>query len=266
MIDQILSKKKDELRLSKKIKPLQKIRDEVELLLTSEIPVKRFHDSLIQKNFSIIAEIKSKSPSHGIIRENLHVKDIAEIYQESEHISCISVLTDHQYFGGSLENLRKVRTTTTKPILRKEFIIDEYQLFEARLYGADAVLLISTLLNKEELCRFIEIAKSIKLEPFIECHTREDLNKIPFDDVDIIGINSRDLVGTLNTDLRVIEKMLDHIPAEKTIVAESGVHSPSDLQWLAELGVNAVLIGTGILKHNDISKAISTLMKWKTSP
>ena len=260
MLDKILSNKAQEIAQSKTLKPLEQIRIEAEKLVSKDQPIRQFRNSISSSGFSLIAEIKRKSPSHGEIRKELDLLDVAKTYEEAAGVSCISVLTDVKYFGGSLTDLKQVRSATTKPVLRKEFIIDEYQLYEARTAGADAVLLISTILEKKQLCDLVDLTRHLKMEPFIECHTQSDLEKIPFSRIDVVGINSRDLVGTLKTDLTTIEKMLPFIPRNKLIVAESGVHTGDDLKWLYDLGVNAVLIGTGILTSESISQAITDLL------
>ena len=260
MIQQILSNKKREIALNKEHRTLDKIRAEVEKKLNHTQAVSEFKKSITVNGFSIVAEIKRKSPSHGEIRNNLNVDKVAKAYNEEMRISGISVLTDHQYFGGSLNDIKSVRSVTTKPLLRKEFILDEYQIYESRIAGADAVLLISTILDEKKLKDLVQLTRHLGMEPFVECHTRLDIEKIPFDEVEVVGINSRDLVGTLKTDLRVIEKMLPLIPPNKIVIAESGVHTETDLKWIYDLGINAVLIGAGILRHDDISGALRKLL------
>ena len=258
MIQEILSNKRQEIVRSKENYALDQVRVEAEKLSNLQ-RTRSLKNVITSKEFSIIAEIKRKSPSHGQINSNLNVGEITNVYEGVSRIAAISVLTDHRYFGGSLEDLTYVRSITTKPVLRKEFILDDYQLYESRKAGADAVLLISTILGKEQLENLVQITRRLGMEPFVECHTPSDLEKIPFRDVEIVGINSRDLVGTLKTDLTVVKNILPLIPNDKIVIAESGVHTASDLKWLYDLGVNAVLIGAGILLSDNFSESIKEL-------
>ena len=260
MIQEILLNKKEEVTRKKENYTLAEIRREVDKMLGSGPRPREFKNSLIAHKFSIIAEIKRKSPSHGDLKKDLDVIEVARAYEQASGVSCISVLTDHKYFGGTLADLKLVRSTTKKPVLRKEFILDEYQVYESRKSNADAMLLISTILEKEQLNDLIQLTRYLGMEPLVECHSTSDLEKIPFKEVDIIGINSRDLIGTLETDLSVIEKMLPLIPPGKVVIAESGVHTASDIKWLNDLGVNAVLIGAGILANSDLPLSIQQLL------
>lgn len=260
MIQEILSNKRIEIERSKADQTLDQMRIEVEKISNLQRTVRSLKQMIASKEFTIIAEIKRKSPSHGEIKNNLNVVDVAKAYETSSRVSGISVLTDREYFGGCLADLELVRSVTTKPVLRKEFILDEYQLYESRRAGADAVLLISTILDKVQLKKLVQTTRRLGMEPFVECHSPSDVEKIPFQEVEIVGINSRDLIGTLKTDLTIIEKILPLIPKDKIVIAESGVHTPSDLKWLYELGVNAVLIGAGILVNGDVSGSIKKLL------
>lgn len=260
MIQEILSNKRNEIERSKEDKTFDEMRADVEKISTSQHGVRSLKHAIASNEFSIIAEIKRKSPSHGEIKRKLNVANVAKIYEAHSRISGISVLTDREYFGGCLADLKLVRSVTAKPVLRKEFILDEYQLYESRRAGADAVLLISTILEKEHLKKLVQTTRRLGMEPLVECHSLSDVEKIPFQEVEIVGINSRDLVGTLKTDLTVIKKILPLIPKDKIVVAESGVHTATDLKWLYDLGVNAVLIGAGILVNDDIPESIEELL------
>ena len=259
MIQEILSNKRKEIAQSKQNKTLEKLRNEVDRTFNAQHTIRPLKKVIESKKFSIIAEIKRKSPSHGEINKNLNVTEVAKLYEKFNRISGISVLTDRIYFGGCLADLELTRSVTTKSVLRKEFILDEYQVYESKKAGADAVLLISTLLDKALLRNLVKITRRLGMEPLIECHKRSDIKKIPFDEVELVGINSRDLVGTLKTDLTVVKNILPLIPKDKIVIAESGVRTSSDLKWLHELGVNAVLIGAGILVNDNLSDSIKAL-------
>lgn len=264
-LDDILRNKRNEVEQSKKIQPLPELQKTV---ARNQFPLRSFRKALLNHRFTIIAEIKRKSPSHGDLenKKMVDVKQIAGAYDAAEDVSCISVLTDSKHFGCDISDMRTVRSITHKPILRKDFIVDEYQIYEARAYGADAVLLITRILQQDEIRRFVQITRSLGMEPFVECHEKHDFEKVP-SSVSVIGINTRDLgaadltkAGT--TDLDVVRKGLEYITPEKIIVAESGVRTPEDILTIYNLvRVSAVLIGAYIIEHSDnVQNAINDLL------
>ncbi|MCW8132972.1 MAG: indole-3-glycerol phosphate synthase TrpC [Planctomycetota bacterium] len=221
-----------------------------------------FYQALCGPGLALIAEIKKASPSGGLLREDFDPQAIAKIY-EGAHASALSVLTDEKYFQGSLEYLAQARQAATLPILRKDFIVDEYQIHEAAHAGADAILLIVACLDDRQLRGFRETAESIGLDALVEVHGEEELMRARASGAKIIGINNRNL-RTLRTDLDTTFRLLSHWPkAERegvVIVSESGIKSPDDIHALAKADVNAVLIGETFMRSPDIASKVREVM------
>lgn len=233
----------------------------IELLKQSEFYAKQtisLSQHLLDDSKSgIIAEIKRKSPSKGVLNENVNLEEVSTGYVKSG-ASAISVLTDHKYFGGSNEDLGTVRKFNDCPILRKDFIIDAYQIHEAKSIGADAILLMASVLTKDEIIEFTKLARSLGLEILLEFHTIEELEKLD-DDLDVIvGINSRDL-KTLSVDVNHFEVMIDLIPKHFVKIAESGLGSVENVMKAKDLGYNGFLIGTAFMSQPNPAKAIQEL-------
>ncbi|MFA6918128.1 MAG: anthranilate phosphoribosyltransferase, partial [Candidatus Gracilibacteria bacterium] len=214
-----------------------------------------FTKAISGKNLALIAEIKKHSPSLGkICGKEFDPVEIAKNY-ETSGASAISVLCDKKYFHGDLKYLQKVSKNTDKiPLLCKDFIIDEYQIYEARKYGADAILLIAAILTEKQLTTFMEIAKSLEMAALCEVHTLEELTKGLKAQTEIIGINNRNL-NTLTVDLSTTQELAKHIPKNKIIVSESGIHSKKDVEALPE-NVSAILVGTSLMKGAKITDFI----------
>lgn len=212
---------------------------------------------------ALIAEIKKASPSKGTIREDFDAEAIALAYERGG-ASCLSVLTDEKFFQGSFENLAKVRKTVNLPLLCKEFIIYPYQIYLARLHGADAVLLIAAILSDKDLQYFVKIAKVLGLTALIEVHSLEELDRVlEIEGVNLVGINNRNLEDfsvDLQTTCQLLEKRAK-IMQEKGIlvVSESGLHRAEDLKLVDRAGASAVLIGESLVKQPDPGKAIASL-------
>jgi indole-3-glycerol phosphate synthase len=206
----------------------------------------------------LIAEVKKASPSKGLIRADFDPVGIARDY-EAAATDCISVLTDREYFQGSNEYLQQVREAVNVPILRKDFTIDERQIFEARLIGADAVLLIAAILTVPQLRQYLALARDLGLDALVEVHDREELERALELEATLIGVNNRNL-KTFATDLRITEELIGHIPAGKTVVSESGISRTEEIRWLQSLGVHAVLIGESFMRQPQIGQAVAALM------
>src|SRR3990172_4610420 len=241
-LEKIVEHKKKELELRKKNKPLHGLKD----LLDKCFPPRRFRNALSGKSKAkenkgsrIIAEIKKASPSKGIIMEDFNPLKIALTYEENG-ASAISVLTDENFFQVSLNHMHLVAKSTVIPILRKDFIIDEYQILEARAYRADAFLLIANLLEKEKLRDFRVIGEELGMDALVEVHTMEELEKALSSEAEIIGINNRDLQN-FQVDLQTSIELAPRIPKDRLIVSESGISSREDIIKLEEAGVNAFL-------------------------
>ncbi len=204
---------------------------------------------------SIIAEIKCASPSSGIIRKNADIPEIAGIY--GRYAQAISVVTDEKFFGGSLKFLGLAKSAASKPVLGKDFILDEYQIYEMRKYGADAVLLIAAILNAEEIGNFIAAAGSLGMECVVEVRNEKELRDALRADAEIIGINNRDL-RTFRVDRNVTSRLLGKVPGGKVIISESGISGRGEVEGLKGR-VDAVLVGTALMKAENMETKIREL-------
>jgi len=234
----------------------------MESLEESPRQTRDFKTAIAQKRkVSLIAEIKRKSPSRGMIRPDLNIEEIAYIYQKAG-ARAISVLTDEMYFGGRLEFIGRVKKVVSLPVLRKEFIIDEYQLYESCFLGADAVLLIAAILSLDEIKRFLSILSSLKMQALVEAHTEEDVKKCLDAGAEIIGINNRNL-NTLKVDMTTTERLKKLIPDGRIVVAESGIKKHKEIKQLKAIGINAVLIGGAFMERSDIAASVKEVMRGK---
>ncbi|MBW2990056.1 indole-3-glycerol phosphate synthase TrpC [Candidatus Woesearchaeota archaeon] len=250
ILDKIIKAKKEEVERRKRKHPLSELKPR---LKDSD---RNFKDS-ISKGFSIIAEIKKGSPSKGIINKSFSLEMLAKAYQKNRNVKAISVLTDKKFFFMGPSCLSTVRKLTKKPLLRKDFIIDPYQVYESRFYGADAILLIAAILPKPRIRNLIDLAKRYRMDCLVEVHSQEDIEKLP-ENAEIIGINNRDL-DTLKIGLNTTLSLLSRLPKDKVVVSESGFNTSKDIKKVKDK-VDAVLIGTSILKSKDISKKIDSLV------
>ncbi|MDB5055908.1 MAG: indole-3-glycerol phosphate synthase TrpC [Bacilli bacterium] len=211
-----------------------------------------------KREMGLIAEVKKASPSKGLIRADFDPEKIAISYRNAG-ADCISVLTDENYFQGSNAFLTNVRKQVNVPILRKDFTIDYRQIYEARLIGADAILLIAAILTTAEMREFLQISRTIGLDALVEVHDREELERVLELDADLIGINNRNL-QTFVTDLQTTEQLIGMIPAGKTIVSESGIAHADEITYLREVGAHAVLVGETFMRKESIEQAVKELM------
>lgn len=205
----------------------------------------------------IIAEVKKASPSKGVIREDFHPLDIARAY-ETNGASAISVLTDQKYFQGDLRYLSEIRNFVALPLLRKDFIIDEYQILQSRAAGADAILLIVAILTSEELKRYKEIAEGLGLHCLVEVHDDRELDTALAAGARVIGVNNRDL-KTFRVDTATTVRLASRTPKDVILVSESGIETAEDIRALAEAGVHAALIGESLMRSNDIGAKLREL-------
>jgi indole-3-glycerol phosphate synthase len=209
-------------------------------------------------DIALIAEVKKASPSAGVIREDFDPKKIAKEY-EAAGASCLSVLTDKKFFRGSLDYLRQVRAAVKLPLLRKDFIIDERQILEAVEWGADAILLIATILSDGQLQKFHSLAIEAGIAALVEVHDEEELERALKISPQLIGVNNRDL-KTFKVDLATTEKLAKKIGAETILVAESGIHNRTDVERLKKCGASAILVGESLLRGGDIKSKIHELI------
>ena len=227
---------------------------------------KGFINGLIRSknNPAVIAEVKKASPSKGVIREDFDPQKIVSIYERSG-ASCISVLTDKKFFQGGFEILKDVRAHTDLPLLCKDFIISPYQVYKARLFGADAILLIAAILKDSDLIYLKKIADQLKMDVLVEVHNHEEMDRVlSLNSFKLVGINNRDL-KTFQTDLKVsfdlMNKYSDYTTDKKVIfISESGIKNPEDLNNLKSHGIKGVLIGESFMKEKDIESAFKKLL------
>jgi len=208
-----------------------------------------FDEALVRPGLSLIAEFKRRSPSAGEIAAGAEVAGQVGAYERGG-AAALSVLTDEAHFGGSLEDLRAARAACDLPILRKDFIVDPYQLYEAAVHGADAVLLIVRALEDEQLRELYDVAGRIDLDCLVEVHDGEELERALALDVDVVGINNRNLDEGV-VDVATTFELMPDVPAGKTVVAESGISSRAELEELERVGVDAVLIGSALMSAPD---------------
>ncbi len=206
---------------------------------------------------SVIAEIKRKSPSAGWLNRELNPAGQASVYAHGG-ASAISVLTDEEYFGGSREDLESARGAVEVPVLRKDFIVDPVQVYEARAMGADAVLLIVRILEGDQLSELLTAAEDLGLAALVEIHDGAELDRALAAGARVIGINNRDLT-TFETDLAVAESLAPRVPADRVVVGESGIHGPEDVDRLGAAGVDAVLVGESLVRAADAMDAVANL-------
>lgn len=224
-------------------------------------PCRSFKSALEKENkISIIAEIKKASPSKGVIRKEFNPLNIAEIYNSSG-ADAISVLTDEKFFQGHVNYLSDIRKITEKPLLRKDFIIDEYQILHAKAFGADAILLICEILSKNQIKDLTDCAIENKLDVLLELHSQNQINKIDFERNKIIGINNRDL-KTFEVDLTTTQKVKSAIGQNCIIVSESGISQKKDIDFLKSVGVNAILVGEHLMKSENPGDELKKLIEW----
>ena len=214
---------------------------------------------LRQSSSGIIAEHKRMSPSKSVINKSLKVEEVAIGY-ENAGVSGMSVLTDEKYFGGSLNDLTQARLSCSLPLLRKEFIIDEYQILEAKANSADVILLIAAILTKEQVKSFSELAKSIGLEVLLEVHNEVELHQSIMTSIDIMGVNNRNL-KTFEVSTQISKKLSNQIPDEFVKISESGISSVDDIKDLQNYGFQGFLIGENFMKTNNPGKAASEFIK-----
>jgi indole-3-glycerol phosphate synthase len=254
-LSQAVKQKQAELRAAKRKLPLKQM---IGLAVRVKDRIDRcsFKQALLKKPIALIAEIKLKSPTAGKLTQR-NFTQLAKIYGQSR-VDAISVLTDKKYFGGSLKFLHQARGLCPQPILRKDFIIDEYQLYESRLLGADAILLIAALLNVARLKKFLALAKNLGLACLVEVHSAAEARKAISADAEIIGINNRDL-KSLAVNLIITARLKEFMPKGKIIVSESGINSAKDVRFMLNSGVHAILVGSCIAAAKDPGEKINEL-------
>lgn len=252
LLEKIVSYKREEVKKRKSVVPVETLQSG-NLLETRD-----FKSALEREGMSIIAEVKRMSPSAGVMREDFDPARIARTY-EKNGASGISVLTDQKFFGGSDAFLIEIKKEVTLPLLRKEFIVDAYQIYESRVLGADAVLLIARILPPAELGRFVSVAKELGLASLVEVHTGDELAGVLSTEAEIIGINNRDL-DTLRVDIRNSLKLKRMIPGGVVTVSESGIKTREDVLKLEEAGFDALLVGETLMRSEESGEKLKELL------
>jgi indole-3-glycerol phosphate synthase len=255
-LDRIVTDKREELAAAKAATPAS----ELESRVTDAPKVRSFIEALRAPALSLIAEVKKASPSKGLLRADFDPVDIAKRYAEGG-ASAISVLTDAKHFQGSLDHLARIRETLPDgpPLLRKDFVFDEYQVLEARAHGADAVLLIVAMLEHPLLESLIDTVSTRGMTPLIEVHDEAEMERAAAAGAELIGINNRDL-RTFEVDLATTERLRPLAPPDAVVVAESGIFTRDDMRRLEAIGVNAVLIGEALVTEQDPSAKVRELL------
>ncbi len=256
-LNKILDTKKEEVNTLRKSFSLNSFK-ESEYFSKPSISLKtvlRHNDRL-----GIISEIKKASPSKGILKEDFDHLEIAKKYIKNE-TDAISILTDRNYFKGDIQFLSDIAAIKTVPLLRKDFILDEYQIFEAKASGADAILLIVEALFKEQITELTAAAKECGLEVLLEIHSSSQLDKIDFDKNDLIGINNRNL-DSFEVNLNTTLELAKIIPSDVTLVSESGLNTYDDLRKIKSSSINAVLVGEHFMRSESIEKSFKEFKEW----
>ncbi len=255
ILKKIIAAKAGRLAEAKRAVPLNDLRSRVR-----DLPEPRNFRNAIARGsgrIRLIAEIKKASPSRGLIRPDFDLASIIDVYNEKAH--AVSVLTEEDYFQGRLSYIREVKDRSSLPVLRKDFIIDEYQIFESRVHHADAILLIGAALEPAQARDFLYLAGELGLAVLFEVHDERELDGALGTGAGIIGINNRNL-RTLDIDLATTFRLRPQVPSGKVVVSESGIKSREDVRSLEEAGVDAMLVGTSLMSSADIGKAIDELM------
>jgi len=257
ILKQIVAKKKERIGLAKQNLSEELLKEQ----LASVAPARDFLAAINKpKQIALIAEIKKASPSMGVIRQEFNPEEIAKAYALCG-VQAISVLTEEDFFQGEPAYINIVKNAANLPVLRKDFILESYQVFESRLLGADAILLIADLLTKDKLTEFMRIADTLGMGYIVEVHDEKELKKVLSLNAPVIGINNRSL-HTLEVDFKTTEKLFTLIPKGKVVVVESGIKNYQDVLFLKILGASAVLIGTAFMEAADIKQKVEEVMGW----
>ncbi len=260
MLDRILEDTRRDLGARQERVPIEVLREK----LPEAPPARDFAAALRGIGVRVIAEIKRASPSRGALNMGLQPAELAQLYARAG-AAAISVLTEPHYFNGALEDVQRVRSALDTaglavPLLRKDFIVDPYQLLEARAAGADAVLLIAAALSDEELYQLYHQALELGMTPLMEVHDENELQRVLGVNPMVVGINNRDL-RTFQVDLMTTLRLRPMIPPDVVVVAESGIRSPADVRWLTEAGVQAVLVGEALVTASDPGELLCELVE-----
>jgi len=254
MLNRIITQKRDEVRQRKQSIPLSSMKERI---AQRQAPLD-LAAALSGDQIQLIAEVKRASPSRGLLCPDFNPVKLAKEYAQSGAVA-ISVLTEVNYFGGSLDHLAAIREAISLPLLRKDFIFDPYQIYESRAYGADALLLIAGILSQEQLEELLSLSHSLGLKCLVEVHSEAEVDRALVSRAKIIGINNRDL-STFNVDINTTRRLRALLPQQQIVVSESGISSRRDIEKLKGWGINAVLIGEALVTAGDIQTKMQELI------
>ena len=254
ILERIVEAKRKEVAFLKELTPLAQLKNAIGNLL----PVRDFRRAISNARCSIIAEVKRSSPSKGRIREEFDPVQIATLYRDNG-ARAVSVLTDEAFFEGKGAYLSDIKKSIDLPLLRKDFIIDSYQIYETRFLGGDALLLIASLLEERQLREYIELSATLGLASLVEVHTKEELDKALAAGAEIIGVNNRDL-KTFSTNIKTTLELAPLVPDDRIVVTESGINSRADIEQLMEAGIHCFLIGEALMRAEDIGGKLRELL------
>jgi indole-3-glycerol phosphate synthase len=259
ILEKIVAVKREEVAAAKKKRPLEAVREDA----FSRVLTRDFEGALRAKiaagRAAVIAEVKKASPSKGVLREDFIPADIAQSYAE-HGAACLSVLTDRQFFQGSADYLKQARASCDLPVLRKDFLVDPYQVYESRSLGADCILLIAACLDDAQMAELEAIARSLDMAVLVEVHDRAELTRALKLKTPLVGINNRNL-RTFEVSLDTTLGMLADVPADRLLVTESGILGPADVQKMRAAGVHAFLVGEAFMRAPDPGTALAALFQ-----
>jgi indole-3-glycerol phosphate synthase len=258
VLKKILEHKQREIELRRQTFPLALLRQLTKTSLPTRGFIQALRDRIQNHRIAIIAEMKKASPSKGVLRLDYNPTEIAQSYAQSG-ATCLSVLTDTEFFKGCNEHLYQVHDACDLPLLRKDFIIDPYQVYEARVLRADCILLIVAALSQQQLYELSQLAMRLGMDVLIEVHDREELNIALALDLPLIGINNRNL-GNFETHLTTTINLFPHIPSDRLVVSESGIHTARDIAYLHHQNVNAFLIGEAFMRAADPGTSLKNIL------
>ncbi|MBC7766226.1 MAG: indole-3-glycerol phosphate synthase TrpC [Hyphomonadaceae bacterium] len=254
ILDKIVASKANQLQQQKTHMSLQKM---IEASENNRRSVDSYNSLKQCEGLAMIAEVKKASPSKGIMRENFNPVEIAKTYEKCS-VQAISVLTESAYFMGDSQYLTDIREAVALPLLRKDFIIDPYQIYEAKVIGADAILLIMAILDDQTVSDFNKLATSLGLQCLVETHNTEEIKRASAIGANIIGVNNRNL-QTFEVDIHTTENLLQYMPKDSLVISESGIQTHADMTYLKSIGVQGVLVGETFMRSADIEAAINQL-------
>ena len=261
ILNQIIAVKRTEIAAAQKRKPLAAVRADAESRVLTRDFVGAMRSKIAAGQAAVIAEVKKASPSKGVLRADFIPADIAQSYAEGDgkvSAACLSVLTDQQFFQGSVDFLKQARASCDLPVLRKDFIVDAYQVYESRVMGADCILLIAACLDDAQMAELEAIAHSLDMAVLVEVHDQAELDRALRLRTPLVGINNRNL-RTFEVTLDTTLGMLNEVPADRLLITESGIATRADVQRMREAGVHAFLVGETFMRADEPGEALAEL-------